>query len=562
MLFKKSVSPVVASLLLVTVAIVIGVYTFNWYYEYTEDVTRDISEKEYSKDIRTEYAMKNRIYGFSEYNNFKVDKVLIDGIECNITTTNETFSKGTFEVGFDESCTEDLEYSMNEILIITDKGSYKSMLSITNALSKSESSYSGDTDGGDEDNNDCSADYITYNGYTFSYSSLVNGQEEKLEYFESISDGSIKHSIEVICEDSIVNYIDQTYEKETICDGGFEVNGDTCNYVRYEISEDTLTLIDHDLNFEWQRTNFPNAMNKTNAFSYCDDLDYSNYYDWKLPEIDELETLRNESSGSEPKIVGGIEYFPEIKSDFYWSNTGTSSIYFGFQDLMKIGDISNNLYVLCFRNSNDGRERSGNGCSSGNITYNNLLFSYSSLLDEETKTSNKDESISNGKIRHSIDITCQDSTISYENTYKKETICDTGFKAEGDNCVGYERYEVLDNTLIDHDLNFEWQRTNFPEQMNEVDATSYCENLTHGNYNDWRLPEKTELETLIDKSEEPSPYIVGKYDYFPEIKKDNSYWTNTNGLTGREKVCFNYLGNFLVCEISIEEYTLCLRDFN
>ena len=304
MLFKKSVSPVVASLLLVTVAIVIGVYTFNWYYEYTGDVTRDISEKEYSKDIRTEYAMKNRIYGFSEYNNFKVDKVLIDGIECNITTTNETFSKGTFEVGFDESCTEDLEYSMNEILIITDKGSYKSMLSITNALSKSESSYSGDTDGGDEDNNDCSADYITYNGYTFSHSSLVNGQEEKLEYFESISDGSIKHSIEVICEDSIVNYIDQTYEKETICDGGFEVNGDTCQKYFISLWDTTKTTSGSS-----QSNQITLPLEETGTYDFIVDWGDGNSDTIKEYNQDEVTHTYSNEGEYEIKISGTIKGF-------------------------------------------------------------------------------------------------------------------------------------------------------------------------------------------------------------------------------------------------------------
>ena len=38
-------------------------------------------------------------------------------------------------------------------------------------------------------------------------------------------------------------------------------------------------------------------------------------------------------------------------------------------------------------------------------------------------------------------------------------------------------------------------------------AMNYCSNLQLGNYDDWRLPSKTELESIVDKNRNKEPYI-------------------------------------------------------
>ena len=46
-------------------------------------------------------------------------------------------------------------------------------------------------------------------------------------------------------------------------------------------------------------------------------------------------------------------------------------------------------------------------------------------------------------------------------------------------------------------------------------AMSYCSNLQLGNYDDWRLPTKTELESIIDKNKNSTPYIQKAFKYNP-----------------------------------------------
>ena len=203
----------------------------------------------------------------------------------------------------------------------------------------------------------CSAGDYNYNGISFSHSSLNNLETKTLEEDESISNGIIKHSIDVVCQNSIVSSDSSTYKKETICDEGFEANGDSCDYTEYEISEDELILIDYNLGLDWQRTNFPSYMNWTDAVSYCENLDYAGYdKDWRLPEKTELESLIDRSVSSSPYIIGQYEYFPEIITSSYWTNTlYSSSIAYRvgfFSGYSYDRDTSYSLYVLCVRNSN------------------------------------------------------------------------------------------------------------------------------------------------------------------------------------------------------------------
>ena len=56
---------------------------------------------------------------------------MVDGVECDITTGNTNFSKGTIEINFNETCTQSLSSNINEVVIVTDKGTYSSLLSVS-----------------------------------------------------------------------------------------------------------------------------------------------------------------------------------------------------------------------------------------------------------------------------------------------------------------------------------------------------------------------------------------------------------------------------------------------
>ena len=54
-----------------------------------------------------------------------------------------------------------------------------------------------------------------------------------------------------------------------------------------------------------------------------------------------------------------------------------------------------------------------------------------------------------------------------------------------------------------------------------IEAINYCENLTLGGYNDWRLPNINELNSIVDRSKN-NP-IVGN---FTNVSSGN-YWSST-----------------------------------
>ena len=66
-----------------------------------------------------------------------------------------------------------------------------------------------------------------------------------------------------------------------------------------------------------------------------------------------------------------------------------------------------------------------------------------------------------------------------------------------------ERF-IRDNTkeiVIDHQANLMWQDNNNTDQVidkNWNEAIDYCENLTLGGYNNWHLPNRNELKSLVE----------------------------------------------------------------
>lgn len=67
-----------------------------------------------------------------------------------------------------------------------------------------------------------------------------------------------------------------------------------------------------------------------------------------------------------------------------------------------------------------------------------------------------------------------------------------------------------------------WQEEDDDTERNWEDAISYCEGLSLGGYSDWRLPNREELESIIDKRNNPTINTT----YFPNTKASN-YWSST-----------------------------------
>ena len=120
---------------------------------------------------------------------------------------------------------------------------------------------------------------------------------------------------------------------------------------------------------------------------------------------------------------------------------------------------------------------------------------------------------------------------------------------------------VRDNIGIvsDSKTNLIWQDGSVIEMLNHQDATDYCENITIADYDNWRLPTKDELLSIVDYGYyDPASYeeFVNTYSY--------RYWSSTTNVTeNREKksawyVNFSYgqADSFLKSD---KNYVRCVR---
>ena len=86
-------------------------------------------------------------------------------------------------------------------------------------------------------------------------------------------------------------HLDKTSKSNVVCVRGNKLP--TANFTTLEISEDVV-FTDSTTGFMWQKIDISNTWQY--ALGYCDDLTYAGYSDWRLPNLNELESLLNDNS--------------------------------------------------------------------------------------------------------------------------------------------------------------------------------------------------------------------------------------------------------------------------
>ena len=93
-------------------------------------------------------------------------------------------------------------------------------------------------------------------------------------------------------------------------------------------------------------------------------------------------------------------------------------------------------------------------------------------------------------------------------------------------------------TVVDTTTGLEWQATPFAESMKHADAVQACADLRLGGHDDWRLPTRAELLTLVDDARY-SPAI--DTDAFPDTPSA-WFWTSTPYASDDSYAWFVYFG--------------------
>jgi hypothetical protein len=82
------------------------------------------------------------------------------------------------------------------------------------------------------------------------------------------------------------------------------------------------TVTDLSTGLIWQQSDVKKDWEEAN--SYCDELDYANRQDWRLPSYEELQAIVDNTKSN---VMIDILAFPGTKPSLYWSATEYESYY-------------------------------------------------------------------------------------------------------------------------------------------------------------------------------------------------------------------------------------------
>ena len=244
-------------------------------------------------------------------------------------------------------------------------------------------------------------------------------------------------------------------------------------------------VVDNNTGLEWQQTLSTSTYTWANAKTYCSNLTYAGYSDWRLPTRQELLTIVDLNRLT-PAI--NTTYFPNTTSKHFWS----SSSYAGKSD---------NAWNVSFSSG-----QVGNGGKSSNTLY----------------------------------VRCVRGNELPKPAFSTSTI-------NGDIIV------------TDSKTNLIWQKS-YVSGKKWQEALSYCENLTYAGYKDWRLPNKNELESLVNSTK------YNPISDFPNMPS-NSFWSSSTYIGKTSGSIYNawyadfYIGNVsLNGKDSTSRYVRCVRN--
>ena len=144
----------------------------------------------------------------------------------------------------------------------------------------------------------------------------------------------------------------QTTSYATYDDGWYASQSTPLGISRTFTRDDTKNIVtDNATLLQWQDETTSATMNWANANTYCTDLDFGGYTDWRLPTVEELITIANKSAVEPSKFTE----FVNIVSSYYWSSSTDASdtsyawsVGFSYGNGYWDGKTGSN-YVLCVR---------------------------------------------------------------------------------------------------------------------------------------------------------------------------------------------------------------------
>jgi hypothetical protein len=96
-------------------------------------------------------------------------------------------------------------------------------------------------------------------------------------------------------------------------------------------------------------------------------------------------------------------------------------------------------------------------------------------------------------------------------------------------------YTVANGIVHDNLTCLDWQQVESSSSYTNADAITYCEGLSLGGYDDWRVPTRVEVESIMDWTR--SPAIDAAFTGASGFHKTGSNWILTIRQAGAGKTC-------------------------
>ncbi|MFA6010877.1 MAG: DUF1566 domain-containing protein, partial [Desulfobacteraceae bacterium] len=313
------------------------------------------------------------------------------------------------------------------------------------------------------------------------------------------------------------------------------------------------------------------------AVDYAESLNLAGFEDWRVPTLTELATIAHLDLKN-PAIDKA--YFPRMASDSYWTITKLGSGEKAYTVSFRFGESYNenktghfrvisvrggqNLTSRLISNADGTLADTETGLIWNNIDSTNSTWNYAiSRLDIMNSLSEEDWRLpTENDMNTLLDILEQDSTFDFSSVFTGVPLTGsfwTTVLAETDpgkalvfSLITGQTNEVSiqqtlrsiavrgviqirfivngDGTVFDSKTGLMWMRQNANNGlfMTFENALAFSNTLEFATYNDWRVPSRNEMLSLLDASIDDS---VGYATVFPD--SEAVYWTSTTcpGLT-------------------------------
>ncbi len=239
------------------------------------------------------------------------------------------------------------------------------------------------------------------------------------------------------------------------------------------------TVTDLNTGLMWQKTPPAEHFSWNEAVNYAENLQLAGYDDWRMPTIKELYSL--------------VAFYGNIRTMTPYINTD----YFDFE----YPDTSRGYRII------DAQYWSSNKYVGTTMRGDKSAFGFN---------------FADGRIK------------AYPTGQKRGPT-----KRNYIRCVrgprGYGRNKFLDNgdgTITDLATGLMWQKTDSGKTMNWEEALKYAENLKYAGFDDWRLPNAKELQSIVDYTRAPDAtdpaHRSAAIDPIFDITNTESwFWTGT-----------------------------------